>query len=88
MLLGKLSGGAYSPLSGSAPKSAPWALNIPGVTAPFVPPPADYVTLPKTSEPVEEIAEIVVAAKKIPWYAWAFAGVVAYAATDKLLGGR
>jgi hypothetical protein len=99
MLLGISKIGASSQLlSGSSPKTSPYTpvtpyqpFPIPGVNAPA--PRTEYVTLPKappvsTASADEDIPEIVVTGKRIPWFAWVAAGVAGFAVLDSLLGRR
>lgn len=97
MLLGKLPGGSFAPMS-SSPKTPPSAYT------PVDSRPLDTLlttvktlaekystTVPRTATPVEsaeEMQEITVTGKKIPWYAWALAGGVGFIVLNKLLGGR
>lgn len=96
MLLGVSKRGARSQLlSGSSPKMAPTsAFSIPGI---YSPPPntrTEFVTLPKSPPPAssasadEDLPEIVVSAKRVPWFAWVAAGVAGFAVLDSLLGRR
>jgi hypothetical protein len=61
----------------SSPKMNPALMN-----APTLPPPSYQ----PTSTPVEEeIPEIVVSAKRIPWYAWVGIGAVGFLVLDGLI---
>lgn len=88
MLLGKVPGGGLRPIMTSSPKTPP-AINDPNnldevvVTAKKLAVPAP-VNLPAE----EDIPEIVVTGTRIPWYAWALAGVAGFAILDSLLGRR
>lgn len=66
-------------LNGSAPKTPPSsnsaADNLDEVAV-------RVKRIPEASS--EDIPEIVVSAKRIPWYAWALAGVVGFAVVDAL----
>jgi len=85
MLLGKVPGGGFSPLVSSAPKTPPKVdddLSEVVVTAKRI------TTAPSAPSGDEALPEITVTGTRIPWYAWAFAGVVAYVAADKMLARR
>lgn len=87
MLLGATEGEKSRPLVTSAPKTPP-IFNIPGITSPAPVARTEYVTLPSAAPVSEDIPEIVVTGKRIPWYAWALAGVVGFAVVDSLLGRK
>jgi len=42
--------------------------------------------VPPSESLPDDMPEIVVSARRIPWYAWAVGGMVAYVAASKLLG--
>ncbi len=87
MLLGKVPGGGFSPLVSSAPKTPPKVdddLSEVVVTAKR----REVTPAPSAPSGDEALPEITVTGTRIPWYAWAFAGVVAYVAADKLLARK
>jgi hypothetical protein len=45
-------------------------------------------TVAPSAPPVEVLDEIVVSAKRVPWYVWGIAGALGFAAINSLLGGR
>lgn len=86
MLLGKVPGGGFAPIS-SAPKTPPFVA-FPPLNDPTN---LDEVVVSARAvpvAPVEDMPEIVVQARRIPWYVWAIAGGVGYIALARLLGGR
>lgn len=60
----------------SSPKMNPAIMN-----APTLPPPVKETT---AYVPVEQIPEIVVTAKRIPWYAWVAVGVAGFGVLNAL----
>lgn len=85
MLLGKVPGGGLAPLTRvtSSPKSPP-SVNDPDTLDEVI-----VTAKPRNiAPPAEDMPEIVVEGRRIPWYAWALIGVAGYVAADKLLGGR
>lgn len=78
MLLTRNSVG-YAPLAGSAPKANP-ADDLSEVAVKVKP--------VAVTEVEEDLPEIVVSSRRVPWYVWALGGVFAFAALDKVLGSR
>lgn len=78
MLLGKLSGIPLGSLAGSAPKSSPNdASNLDPVVVTVQP--------RNVPPPTEDIPEIVVEGRRIPWYVWLGVGVIGFAAVSAAL---